>query len=124
MTEKAKVGRPLIFKDKEELKERIEEYFEYCEEREKPLTMSGLAYYLKIDRTTLINYGKREVFFDTIKQAKDRVLMDTEERLQTNGNPTVGIIFSLKNNYNWADKQEIKEETDNKITISWEDNED
>ena len=75
--------------------------------------MSGLAYYLKIDRQTLINYSKKEEFFGTIKDAKDRVLMNTEERLQTFQQPTAGIIFALKNNYDWTDKQEIKQEITN-----------
>ena len=105
-------GRPLIFKNEEELKERIEEYYDYCETHSKPLTMSGLAYYLKIDRQTLINYGKREQFFGTIKEAKERVLMDTEERLQTFQQPTAGIIFALKNNYSWTDKQETELKTE------------
>ena len=38
-----KVGRPLLFKTVEELEKRIEEYFEYCEINEKPMTMSGLG---------------------------------------------------------------------------------
>lgn len=102
-----KVGRPRLFNTVEELENRINEYFEYCEINEKPMTMSGLAYYLDVDRQTLINYKNREEFFDAIKKAKQRVLMDTEERLQTSQQPTAGIIFSLKNNYGWVDKQEI-----------------
>lgn len=114
-----KVGRPLLFKTVEDLQNRINEYYEYCETNEKPLTMSGLAYYLKIDRQTLLNYGKKEEFFGTLKEAKDRVLMDTEERLQMIKQPTVGIIFSLKNNYGWADKQETEVKTEGvKVVIN------
>lgn len=102
------VGRKLIFETKEKLQSRIDEYFEYCETHEKPLTMSGLAYYLNVDRQTIINYANREEFFDTIKRARERVLMDTEERLQTSGQPTTGIIFALKNNYDWRDKVETE----------------
>ena len=107
-----KVGRPLLFKTVEELERRIEEYFEYCEINEKPMTMSGLAYYLEIDRQTLINYKNRDEYFGTLKRAKQRVLMDTEERLQTAQQPTAGIIFSLKNNYNWTDKTEVEQKVE------------
>ncbi len=102
------MGRPLIFKTKEELEAKVNEYFEYCEGYGKPLTMSGLAYFLNVDRQTIINYSNREDYFDTIKRARERVLMDTEERLQTSGQPTTGIIFALKNNYDWKDKVETE----------------
>ena len=106
------MGRPLLFKTEEELKRRIDEYFEYCEVNEKPMTMSGLAYYLEIDRQTLINYGKKEAYFGTVKRAKERVLMNTEERLQSSGQPTTGIIFALKNNYDWTDKKEVEQKVE------------
>lgn len=107
-----KVGRPLLFKTVEELQNRIEGYWEYCEEKEKPITMSGLAYYLDIDRNTLINYGNRDEFLGTIKKARARVQMDQDERMQTIGNPTAGIIFSLKNNFDWTDKKETEIKTE------------
>ena len=52
----SKVGRPKIFNDVKEVEEKINAYFNYCEEKEKPYTMSGLAYYLGISRQTLVNY--------------------------------------------------------------------
>ena len=41
-----------------ELQSVIEEYFDFCDENEKPYTMSGLALALGISRQTLINYSK------------------------------------------------------------------
>ena len=64
----SKVGRPKIFNDVKEVEEKINAYFNYCEEKEKPYTMSGLAYYLGIDRKTLLNYSKNEEYFHTIKK--------------------------------------------------------
>lgn len=103
----AKVGRPRAFKNVEEVKSKIDAYFNYCEEKEKPYTMSGLAYYLEIDRRTLLNYSKNEEFFPLIKKARDRVQMQLEEGLYRLGNNS-GIIFNLKNNFDWKDKVEVK----------------
>ena len=100
------VGRPRAFKSVEEVEEKINAYFNYCEEKEKPYTMSGLAYYLGISRQTLVNYSNQDKFFDTIKKARDRVQMQLEENALSNkANPTF-TIFNLKNNFDWKDKIE------------------
>ena len=102
----SKVGRPKIFNDVKEVEEKINAYFNYCEEKEKPYTMSGLAYYLGISRQTLVNYSNQDQFFDTIKKARDRVQMQLEENALSNkANPTF-TIFNLKNNFDWKDKIE------------------
>ena len=102
------VGRPRTFKNVEEVEEKINAYFNYCEEKEKPYTMSGLAYYLEISRQTLINYSNKDEYFDTIKKARDRVQMQLEENALSNkANPTF-TIFNLKNNFDWKDKVEVK----------------
>ena len=102
-----KAGRPRAFKSVEEVEKKIEAYFNYCEEKDKPYTMSGLAYYLEIDRRTLLNYSKDEEYFPLIKKARDRVQMQLEEGLYRLGNNS-GIIFNLKNNFDWKDKMEVK----------------
>lgn len=104
------VGRPRAFKSVEEVEEKIEAYFNYCEEKERPYTMSGLAYYLGIDRRTLLNYSKNEDYFPLIKKARDKVQMQLEECLYRLGNNS-GVIFNLKNNFDWKDKMEV-EKTD------------
>lgn len=124
MAENNKVGRPLKYKNKEEIDQAIKAYFDRCEESGKPLTMSGLAVWLDMDRRSLVNYGNREEFFPSIKRARAMIEASTEERMLMNELNVTGAIFSLKNNYGWVDKQEIKEEADNKITISWEEDED
>ena len=102
----SKVGRPKIFNDVKEVEEKINAYFNYCEEKEKPYTMSGLAYYLEVSRQTLVNYSYEDEYFDTIKKARDRVQMQLEENALSNkANPTF-TIFNLKNNFDWKDKIE------------------
>lgn len=115
-------GRPLTFKTVKELQEKIDEYFEWCDNRTRkavdkegkeimisspaPYTMSGLARSLGVDRRTLVNYSHKEKFFPTIRDAKSRIEEDVETRLMETRNEK-GAIFNLKNNFDdWKDKNE------------------
>ena len=100
-----KVGRPLKFKTSKELDQAVSKYFEDSEKSGKPLTMSGLAVALNVDRQTLLNYSKTDEFFGTIKKAKALCERYTEEYLFL-GKNIAGAIFNLKNNYSWKDKNE------------------
>ncbi len=95
----------LKYKDEKQLEKAINDYFAKCDEKEKPYTMSGLALSLGIDRRTLINYGNKDLFFSLIKNAKLKIEQQLEESLYRLGNNS-GVIFNLKNNYGWVDKQE------------------
>lgn len=105
MSEKHAGGRPPKYKTKEEIQEKIDNYFKECQLNNKPYTITGLGLALDMSRQDLINYSKKEEFFDTIKRAKMRVENYLEERL-INDSSATGIIFNLKNNYGWKDKQE------------------
>lgn len=109
--------KPLKFKSVEELQEKIDKYFIECDSKDEPYTITGLALALDTSRQCLINYENKEDYFDTIKKAKLKVESYAEKQLFKGGN-TAGVIFSLKNNYNWVDKQEIKAEVDQDITIN------
>ena len=120
---KNKVGHPLKFKSVEELQKKIMEYFEWCDktvlrrvlnksgqtisETTKPYSITGLAFYLGTNRQTLINYEEKENYFDTIKNAKARIEASYEERALINESNAVMSIFTLKNNFDWKDKQEF-----------------
>lgn len=99
------MARPKIYTSVEELEKDVKNYFNECDKKEKPYTMSGLAYALDMDRRTLLNYSKDEKFFPTIKKAKQKVEQQLEENLYRLGNNS-GIIFNLKNNFNWKDNVE------------------
>lgn len=117
--QESKIGNDnaLKYKSAEELQKAINDYFLKCDEKEKPYTMTGLAISLGVDRTTLINYGKRESFSTLVKNAKARVEEQLEESLYRLGNNS-GVIFNLKNNYGWRDKVEVeKGESIQKIEI-------
>lgn len=105
------------YKTQEELQKGIDKYFKDCDKNEKPYTMSGLAYSLGIDRVTLINYGKKDLFFTQIKDAKAKVQAQLEENALMGKGNAVFTIFNLKNNYGWTEKQEIEANTKNKVTI-------
>lgn len=100
-------GSEKLFKTKKELDDKIEAYFKYCDEVNKPYTMSGLAVYLGTCRQTVINYGKSDLHFDSIKKAKARVEAYAEEKLYRESQVT-GIIFNLKENFGWKDKVETE----------------
>lgn len=125
-TPKQNVGRPAKYKKQKTLKEKIDEYFDYCDTKNKdekgkhiivkPYTISGLCAYLDITRETLRQYESKEEFSDTIKKAKLRIENFVEESsLIGQLNPTVSI-FNLKNNFGWKDdrgKDESEGKTEN-----------
>lgn len=91
------------YKTQEQLKKGIDAYFIKCDEDNRPYTMSGLALALGIDRITLINYGKNDLFFTLVKEAKDKVQAQLEENALIGKGNAVFTIFNLKNNYGWKD---------------------
>ena len=122
--EKHAGGRPLKFKSVEELQKKIDEYFATTGTKTKkvfskrlgdvidieyyePATICNLALFLDVDRDTLLNYGKREEYFGTIKKAKARVESNIEYGGLMGYLPPATNIFNLKNNFGWVDKQEV-----------------
>lgn len=101
-------GRPLKFTSVEEMQAQIEAYFEECDERKMPYTVSGLARALNTNRMTLHNYGKKEEFSDVIEDAKARIEQSLEENMLLGRYNAATAIFNLKNNYGWRDQTEIK----------------
>jgi len=97
----------ILFDTKEELQQAVDQYFAECEEQEKPCTVTGLAAALKTSRQTLINYQNREEYAEVINDAKRRIEAFAEEQLFT-GRALAGVIFSLKNNYGWTDRQQVE----------------
>ena len=101
-----KVGRPLLFETPEILQEKIDEYFKYCDENDQPYTISELALFLDTDRATLVRYGEKEQFYNTIKKAKQKIESQFEKKaLMGAYNPTIAI-FLMKNNFGYVDRTE------------------
>ncbi len=133
MEEQNTVGRPLKYHKAEEMQQEIDKYFSSCMkikcqgdkpckdrngnyifEFYRPPTMSGLAVALDIDRKTLLNYSKKDQFFPTIKRARMKIEMFTEEKLFEKETCN-GSKFSLSNNFGWAEKQDINAQLDKKL---------
>ena len=100
-------GRPRKISEKEELQNKINNYFEECEKNKEPYTITELCIALDLCRDTLSEYMKKDEFSDTIKKAKLKVENYLEKHLITDSS-TTGIIFNLKNNFGWSDKQQIE----------------
>ena len=102
------MARPKLYDDVKKLQKDIDKYFKMCDEKEKPYTMSGLALSLGMDRRSLLRYEELyDEFCPTVKKAKQRVEAQLEENLYRLGNNS-GVIFNLKNNFNWKDKMEVE----------------
>lgn len=124
----AQVGRPLMYKDKEELEAKIKEYFEWIQgefrwdkdfnedgsevnvkvwEREpEPATITGLCLFLGFEsRQSFHDYQSRKEFSYTLKKARLRIENEYEKSAIYAKVPTFHI-FALKN-LGWSDKQEI-----------------
>lgn len=101
------MARPKLYSSVEDMQKIIDEYFIMCDEKEKPYTMSGLAYALDMDRKSLLNYSKDEKFFPTIKKAREKVEQQLEENALIGKANSTFTIFNLKNNFNWKDAVEV-----------------
>ena len=113
-------GRPLKYNRVEDMQKDIDEYFAECDEKQKPYTVSGLAYALGTTRRTLLDYQEKDEYSHTIKSAKAKIERFNEEMLYSKDVSTTGVIFNLKNNYGWKDKQEIEAEVSSEVTINIE----
>lgn len=107
-------GRPLKFETPEFLQNQVDLYFERCKDPEDdtkwkiPPTISGLALALDTTRDVLLDYEnleERADYSNTIKKAKQTIHAFNEEQLYRNTQVT-GVIFNLKNNFDWKDKTE------------------
>lgn len=134
LTGSKKGGTAPMFTNAEELQKKIDEYYDWCNENEKPICITGLAWYLGTNRMTLLNYKNDNMVVrfkeenpeeykkirDVINEAYARVEFEYESFLFEKSK-TVGGIFTLKNNFNWVDRQEVVSKEDNNINVDLED---
>lgn len=111
-------GQPAKWKSKQELQEKIDAYFIYCEDNKRPYTIAGIASFLDVSRQTIYNYSYKEEFFDIIKKARDKIMAYIEEEAIIRGN--AGTIFVMKN-YGYTDKQEVSIESNDELQPSFRD---
>ena len=66
-------GRPPKFMDADELEKKVAEYFEDCDNNDKPYTVTGLAYTLGITVKQLRDYKNAVDNINVLKQLEDSV---------------------------------------------------
>ena len=130
------MARPLKYKDIQTVKDRIEWYFNDCDERKAPYTLIGLANALNVNRQTLYRYSNyKNVTSDDIEnvesltektkielchiitQAVDKIEQYTVEQLMDRDRYK-GAQFLLACNYGYRQTQSIEIQSDKDINIS------
>ena len=101
----AHAGQPAKWSSAKALQDKVDSYFDYCEMKERPATIAGLAFYTGVSRQTIYNYSYKDEFFDIIKRARERIMMELEETAIIKGN--AGTIFVMKQ-YGYQDKHEVE----------------
>jgi len=123
--EKNKGGRPKEL-TVQQIEEAFEKYLQDCasateevatakgvvvvSKPEVPVWEYFVSVYLKMTREGMSHYESSpgyEQFFDTIKRIKQHIYSCKVRAVGNGKGSTTGLIFDLKCNYGWRDKQEI-----------------
>jgi len=112
-----KGGRPIKFSPRT-LKEKSREYVQAQSLKEKPITLTGLAIHLDIDRETLFNYSKKDEYLDVIKAFRLRCEDYIVSNLLEGKTPSHAGSFLLKNHYNYVDKTEVKTDISGSFSLT------
>lgn len=102
---------PIDVADPKQVENRINDYFDFCEQNDRKPNMIGMANWIGVDRATLTSWKTGEYRNNThlpvIKKAID-VLEELWADYMQNGkiNPTSGI-FLAKNLFQYRDEQQL-----------------
>ena len=139
-------GRPRKYNSAEEMQKDIDKYFASCFrpmlvydktttsykkvldsegkeilEQIRPFTVTGLADALDMSRETLLRYGEKDDFSDTVMRAKRKCELYAEERLFDKEGAN-GAKFSLANNFkDWKDKKDVDANVATQIRVTLDD---
>jgi hypothetical protein len=132
--EKNSVGRPRKIESPQEMWDAFEFYIELCaDHKTAQLSNKGEVIYvptprvptlgkfctiLKIDTDTWGHYKEREEFCGTIKKIEKIILSAKHDALVNGEGNTTGLIFDLKCNEGWKDKQIIEHEGEITVTLN------
>lgn len=102
----------LNLKSVEEVTQRIKDYFTICAEDDMKPSVAGLALAMDIDRTYLWEIrsgrkGKDPEVANTLKKAMKILDLQMVDYMQNGKINPVSGIFLMKNNFGYADKQEV-----------------
>lgn len=102
------------FKDEEELRASILEYFQFKKVEGRPITVAGLCCWFSVTRETLLKYESGiydddfNKYSDTIKEAKVFIENDKLEMGLLGVYNSQITKFDLSNNHSYTEKAEIK----------------
>lgn len=96
----------------EQVAQRVEEYFRITAEDDMKPSVAGLALALDIDKAYLWairtgERGKNPAVVDTLKKAMHVLDLQMTDYMQNGRINPVSGIFLMKNNFGYADKQEV-----------------
>lgn len=102
---------PIDISDEKQVAQRINEYFDACEQNDMKPNMIGMANWLGIDKTTLTSWKRGEYRSETHSPVITKALSVLEEQwvdYMQNGkiNPASGI-FLAKNMFQYKDTQDV-----------------
>jgi len=115
--DRGKIRRKCLFNSPEELQMLFDKYFDECNKKDKVYTMTGLAMYLGLTRKTLLQFQGKKQYKKMIEDAKEKVRQFIEDRLVNSKQNTAGLIFWLKNNAEWEDKNYLSGDKSEPIRI-------
>lgn len=119
-------GRPRKYDTPDEMAERIDAYFDACDNhyqevrkkdkngdevvdtihKPRPYTMAGLAIFLGFSsRRSLFNYKSYDGYGELIEAALTRIEEQRNVQLVSGQGQCGGLIFDLKNNHGWKDER-------------------
>lgn len=105
--------KPVSFESAEEIDERIETYFDICQQNDMKPSVAGFSLALGVDRRRLweIITGKvvkPDAVTDSLKRAYLILNAQMEDYMQNGKINPVSGIFLMKNSFQYQDKQEIQ----------------
>jgi hypothetical protein len=100
-------------KNEDEVAQRIQTYFEICAADDMKPSVAGLALALDVDRRYLWEIrverkGKNPKVADLLKKAVQMLDLQMVDYMQNGKINPVSGIFLMKNNFGYADKQEVE----------------
>jgi hypothetical protein len=123
----SEIGRPMKFSEPAQIEDAWQEYKGKCDDhtveevsagkvvkvkRPKVYTLASFQVFIGISRESWGDYRTYEAFSDTIKGIEEEVLARKHEALTNGEGSTTGLIFDMKVNYKWQDKQVIEQKVE------------